>query len=50
MSTRYKYVCENEIAANLADIHDIYVVVPADKASNNAVFFCKKYYIHCLIK
>ena len=30
-----------EIVAKLADIHDIYVVVPVDKASNNVVFVCK---------
>ena len=39
-----------EIVAKLADIHDKYVVVLADKASNNAVFVYKKYYIQCLIK
>ena len=27
-----------------------YVVVPADKASNNIVFVCKSYYFECLIK
>ena len=30
------------IAAKLADIHDQFVVVPADKASNNVVFVCKQ--------
>ncbi|XP_070575253.1 cytochrome P450 1A1-like isoform X3 [Ptychodera flava] len=33
----------------LNDIHDKYVVVPADKAANNIVFVCKKYYFECLI-
>ena len=38
MSTRSKSVFDNkEIATKLADIHDQYVVVPADKASNNVV-------------
>ena len=27
-----------------------YVIVPADKASNNIVFACKSYYFECLIK
>ena len=36
---------DKEIAAKLADIHDKYVVVPADKASNNVIFDCKRYYI-----
>ena len=49
MSTRSKSVFEKkEIAAKLADIHDKYVV-PADKASNNVVFVCRKYYIKCLL-
>lgn len=34
----------------MSDIHDKYVVVPADKAPNNFVFVCKKYYIECLVK
>ena len=51
MSTRYKSVFENkEISAKLADMHDTYVVVPADKASSNVDFVCKQYYIQCLIK
>jgi len=29
---------------------DKYVVVPADKASNNIGFVCKSHYIDCLIK
>ena len=29
-----------------ADIY--YVIVPADKASNNVVFVCKAYYFSCL--
>jgi len=35
---------------NLTDLQIKYVVVPADKASNNIVFVCKIYYIDCLIK
>ena len=34
----------------LSDLHDKYVVVPADKAANNVVFVCKSYYYECLIK
>ena len=33
----------------LQKIHDKYVVVPADKAANNIVFVCKKYYYDCII-
>ena len=32
------------------DVHDKYVVVPADQVFNNVVFVCRKYYIICLIK
>jgi hypothetical protein len=31
-------------------LHDKYIIVPADKASNNIVFVCKSYYFECLIK
>ena len=31
-------------------VYDKYVIVPADKASNNIVFVCKSYYFECLIK
>ena len=49
MSTRCKSVFDNpEFAAELVDLHDNYVIVPADKASNNIVFVCKTYYINCL--
>ena len=34
----------------LSTLHDKYVVVPADKASNNIVFVCKSYYYECLVK
>ena len=34
----------------LSSLHDKYVVVPADKASNNIVFVCKKHYYDCLIQ
>ena len=38
-----------EVAAQLAHIHDKYVVVPADNASNNLALSAK-YYIQCFIK
>jgi len=37
------------VAKHLSDLHDEYVVVPADKAPNNIVFICKSHYINCLI-
>ncbi|MCP4490063.1 MAG: hypothetical protein GY820_22510, partial [Gammaproteobacteria bacterium] len=34
----------------LQDLHNKYVIVPADKAANNYVFVCKKYYFDVLTK
>jgi hypothetical protein len=34
----------------LSSLHDKYVIIPADKASNNIVFVCKSYYLEYLIK
>ncbi|MEW8547176.1 MAG: hypothetical protein AB2693_27000 [Candidatus Thiodiazotropha sp.] len=42
MSTRYKSVLDiPAVVAELADLHDEDVVVPADEASNNIVYLCK---------
>ena len=38
-----------DVAAVLAEIHK-FVVVPANKASNNIVFVCKTHYINCLME
>ena len=35
---------------DLAAIHEIFVVVTSDKASNNILFVCIKHYLACLIK
>jgi len=37
------------VVDNLTDLHNIYVVVPADKTSNNIVIVCKTYYTDCLV-
>ena len=34
----------------LSDLHSKYVFVPADKAPNNIIIICKRYYIETLIK
>ena len=36
-----------DVAAELVEIHEKFVVVPADKTSNNIVFLCKTHYINC---
>ena len=38
-----------EVVNELQRLHDNFVLVPADKASNNIVFVCKKYYYECLL-
>ena len=46
MSRRHESVFDNpDVAAELAITHEKFVVVPADKASNNIVFVCKTHYI-----
>ncbi|MCU7801424.1 MAG: hypothetical protein KZQ70_15165, partial [gamma proteobacterium symbiont of Lucinoma myriamae] len=49
MSTKTKSVFSDpDVVSELSTIHDSYVVVPADKASNNIVFVCKAHYCNCL--
>ena len=52
MSRRHESVFDDpDVAATrLAEIHEKFVVVPADKASNNIVFVCKTHYINCLME
>ena len=39
---------DTDVTEHLDDLHNRYVIVPADKASNNVVFVCKTYYFECL--
>ena len=39
-----------DIKACLSDLHNKYVFVPADKAPNNIITICKRYYINTLIE
>ena len=39
-----------DMKACLSDLHNKYVFVPADKAPNNIIIICKRYYIENLIK
>ena len=51
MSRRHDSMFDDpDIAAELAEIHEKFVVVPADKASNNIVFVCKTHDINCLME
>ena len=39
-----------DVKACLSDLHNKYVFVPPDKAPNNIIIICKRYYIETLIK
>ena len=51
MSTRSKSIFKDpNVAKHLSLLHNKYVIVSADKTTNNIVFVCKSHYIDCLIK
>ena len=51
VNSRSKSVFKDQEAVKcLSSHHDKYVIIPADKASNNIVFICKSYYFEFLIK
>ena len=51
MSRRHESLFDDQdVAAESAEMHEKFVVVPADKASNNIVFVCKTHYINYLIE
>ena len=55
LKQNFKQPAENvlqnaNITACLSDLHSKYVFVPADKAPNNIIVICKRYYINALIK
>ena len=41
---------DEDVLKCLTSLQQKYVIVPADKASNNVVFVCKSYYISCLLR
>ena len=51
MSRRHESVLDDpDVSAALAKLHHKFVVVPADKASNNIVFVCKTHFINFLME
>ena len=51
MTTRYDSVFKDpQVSSELSELHDKFILTPVDKASNNIVFVCKKYYFDCLIQ
>jgi hypothetical protein len=50
MRTIYPSVFKKpEVVNESCRMHDNFVLVPADKASNNFVFVCEKFYYECLL-
>ena len=51
VSTKPKSTLDDPIICGyLNDLHDQFVIVPADKAPNNVVFICNAFYYSCLLK
>ena len=42
--------CDHEVVRELSRLHENFVIVPADRASNNYTFVCRKYYVSILIE
>ena len=49
-SLKQKILNDPDVKDTLRRLHDDFVLVPADKATNNVIVVCKKYYIETLIK
>ena len=49
-SPEQKILNDPDAKDTLRRLHDDFVLVPADKAANNVIVVCKKYYIEKLIK
>ncbi len=45
-----KILENSHVKAYLKELHDKYVLVPADKAGNNIIFVCKQFYIRTLME
>ena len=49
-SPKCKVLDQPDVKDTLHKLHANYVLVPADKAANNVIIVCKKYYIETLVK
>ena len=49
-SPKQKILDDLDVQDTLRRLHDDFALVPADKAANNVIVVCKKYYIETLIK
>ena len=44
------FFSDPDVVTELSRLHENFVIVPADKASNNYTFVCKRYYVDILIE
>ena len=49
-SSKQKILSDPDVKDTLRRLRDDFILVPADKAANNVIVVCKKYYIETLIK
>ena len=49
-TTHWQGLQNADVKACLSDLHNKYAFIPADKAPNNIIIICKRYYIETLIK
>ena len=49
-SPKQKILSDPDVEDTLRRLNDDFVLVPADKATNNVIVLCKKYHIETLIK
>ena len=51
VNTRHESIFSDpDVVTELSRLHENFVIVPADKASNNYTFVCKRYYVDILIE
>ena len=50
INTRHESIFSDPDVRELSRLHENFVIVPADKASNNYTFVCKRYYVDILIE
>ena len=49
INTRHESIFSDpDVVTELSRLHENFVIVPADKASNNYTFVCKRYYVDIL--
>ena len=50
VNTRHESRRDPDVVTELSRLHENFIIVPADKASNNYTFVCNRYYVDILIE